>query len=251
MLINREIIENIGESGINFIKSLKFIAKGQINFDETAFQITKAGMGSVFIVSITAIFIGLAMSTQLAKELSEQFGAEHFVGGLISVATVRELAPVITAIVVIGRVGASISAEIGSMKITEQIDALKVLGINPIKFLLVPRLIAAAVITPLLTIISAFLAISSGMILTKYTVNLSPSIYLNSARQFLLVTDVYVMMLKAAIFGIIIAILATTTGLQAGNDAEAVGTATTKTVVWSIMTVFAFNYIITSIFFGV
>lgn len=251
MAINHEMISDIGISGINFKKALVYILKGKIDFANTAIQIQKAGIGSLFIVIITAAFIGLAMSTQLAKELFQRYGAEQFIGGLIAISIVRELAPVITSIVVAGRVGAAISAEIGSMKVTEQIDALEVLGISPIKFLLVPRLLAAAIVSPLLTVISAVVAILAGMFLTKLTVNLGFSIYLDSVRSFLEVRDVFIMMLKSLIFGSSISIIATTTGLITRGGAESVGNSTTKTVVWSIILIFTFNYIITSIFFGV
>jgi len=247
----KSIISEVGESGINFSRAMKFIFTGQINWHNTFYQISKAGVGSFFIVSITAIFIGLAMSTQLAKELTTNFSAPHLVGGLVGVATIRELAPVLTSLVVSGRVGAAIAAEIGSMKSSEQIDALEVLGINPIKFLLVPRLIALGIINPLLTGIAAFFSIISGMLLTRITVNLNYPVYLESVRTFVGENDVMVMILKSTIFGIIVAILATTIGMQVKGGAEAVGNSATETVVWSIILIFLFNYIITSIFFGV
>lgn len=250
-MTDKEVIADIGQSGINLWESIRFISKGKINMGDTAMQIVKAGIGSIFIVSITAAFIGLAMSTQLAKELSQRFSAESFVGGLISIAVVRELAPVITAIVVAGRVGAAITAEIGSMKVTEQVDALRVFGIDPIKYLLVPRLVACAIVSPLLTIISAIVSIIAGMFLAKSTVGLNYSVYLDSARTFIEIRDVFIMMLKAAIFGILISIIATSTGLVVKEGAEAVGNAATKTIVWSIILIFTFNYIITSLFFGV
>lgn len=250
MVFAKQIIMDIGQAGINFVQSLKYIIRGKVDIGNTAIQIDKAGIGSLFIVSITAIFIGLAMTTQLAKEMSN-FGAENFIGGLIGVAVVRELAPVITAIVVAGRVGAAITAEIGSMKASEQIDALEILGINPIRYLLVPRLIAAAIVGPLLTILAALLSIFSGMLLANLVVDLSYSIYLDSVRMFVEITDTFVMMIKAMVFGGVISIIATTTGLQVAGGAEAVGTAATKTVVWSIIMIFTFNYLITSMFFGV
>jgi len=250
-VLNGEVVIDIGRSGINLWKALIYIFKGEIDLGDTAIQIQKAGNGSIFIVSITAAFIGLAMSTQLAKELFQRYGAEQMVGGLVAIAIIRELAPVITSIVVAGRVGAAISAEIGSMKVSEQIDALEVLGINPIRYLFVPRLIAAAVVTPLLTVLSAIIAILAGMILARITVNLNFSVYLDSVRTFIETRDVFIMMLKALIFGSAISIIATTTGLITRGGAEAVGNGATKTVVWSIILIFIFNYIITSIFFGV
>ena len=250
-MASKDVIADIGESGLNLREALKFIFRGRISLGDTAIQIRNAGIGSIFIVVITAAFIGLAMSTQLAKELSQRFGAEHYVGGLVAIAIVRELGPVVTSIVVAGRVGAAISAEIGSMKVSDQIDALMVLGINPIKYLLVPRLVAAAIVAPLLTIISAIVGILAGMILTRFIVDLPIAIYLDSVRTFVRPNDVYVMMLKSMVFGSAISIIATTTGLQVSGGAEAVGNGATKTVVWSIILIFTFNYIITSIFFGV
>lgn len=246
----KDTIMDIGRSGLNLLEAFGFIAKGKFHLSETAIQINKAGINSIFIVAITAMFIGLAMSTQLAKELYYNFGAEHLVGGLVAIAVIRELAPVITSIVVAGRVGAAISAEIGSMKATEQIDALKVLGINPIYYLFVPRLIASSIVTPLLTIIAAFVSIVAGMYLTEYSVNLSNQIYLDSVRQFVGNIDVWVMALKSTVFGMIISVIATTRGLSVTGGAEAVGKAATTTVVWSIIMIFTFNYVLTSIFFG-
>ncbi|MEI7473297.1 MAG: ABC transporter permease [bacterium] len=246
----REFVEDIGRSGQTLLEAFKFILKGKFHIVETCEQINKAGIDSIFIVAITAMFIGLAISTQLAKQLYYNFGAGHLVGGLVAIAIIRELAPVITSIVVAGRVGASISAEIGSMKSSEQIDALRVLGINPTYYLFVPRLIASSIITPLLTIISAFVSIVSGMVLTGISIGLNNKIYLDSVRQFIENQDVWVMVLKATVFGIIISVIATTRGFSVIGGAEAVGKATTTTVVWSIILIFTFNYILTSIFFG-
>jgi len=246
----KEIIIDIGDSGINLVKAVQYIAKGKVNIGNTAIQIVKAGIGSLFIIIITAAFIGLAMSTQIAKVMSQQFGADNYVGGIIAIAIVRELAPVIASIVVAGRVGAAITAEIGSMKVSEQIDALSVLGINPVRYLLVPRLLASAIISPLLTIVSAIVSVLSGMILAGHSIDLSYSIYLESVRQFVDTRDVFIMMLKALVFGCSISVIATTRGFQTGQGAEAVGNAATQTVVWSIIVIFVFNYIITSIFFG-
>lgn len=249
-MATKDVIVELGSSGMSLFQALKYVINGKINAGNTAIQIVKAGIGSIFIVTITAAFIGLAMSTQISKVMHEQFGAENFVGGIIALAIVRELAPVIASIVVAGRVGASITAEIGSMKVSEQVDALSVLGIDPIRYLLVPRLAAAAIISPLLTVLAAVIAILSGMVLAGITVDLSYSVYLDSVRQFLEVRDVFIMLLKALIFGCTIAIIATTRGFHTGQGAEAVGCSTTQTVVWSIILIFTFNYIITSIFFG-
>lgn len=246
----KEAVRQIGEAGLNLLSAIGYISRGKINWGHVAEQIVKNGIGSSFIASITASFIGFAMSVQLAKQLL-LLGAESYIGALVSTAAIRELAPVISAIVVAARVGSAISAEIGSMKTSEQIDALIVLGIDPVKYLIVPRLIASAIITPLLAVISAMLMIIAGMLLVNYLIHLNNDVYLSGVRIFNSTQDVFIMLLKSVIFGISISIIATTSGLQVEGGAEAVGDATTKTVVWSIIFIFIFNYIITSIFYRI
>lgn len=246
----RSAIEQIGEGGINLIKTFWYISRGKINYEEVARQIVTTGIGSLFIASITASFVGLVLTLQISNQL-RQFGAEHFIGAIVSSSAIRELGPIISAIVVSGRVGSAVSAEIGSMKSSEQIDALIVFGIDPVRYLIVPRLLASAIITPLLCSLSTFLCIMSGMVLANSAFNLSFDTYLDTVRLVNTTYDVSVMLLKACIFGITIAIVATTTGLQVRGGAEAVGEAATKTVVWNYILIFIFNYFISSYFFRV
>jgi phospholipid/cholesterol/gamma-HCH transport system permease protein len=187
----------------------------------------------------------------MTNELIETYGAENAVGGLVALAISRELAPVVTAIVIAGRVGASITAEIGSMKVTEQIDALRVMDINPIDYLVVPRLLAGAFITPFMTIIAAIAAILSAMYLSYYYKGLSFGVFLNSVQDMVSTLDVIVALIKASCFGILIVTIASTFGLNVKGGADAVGFYTTRTVVWSLIVIFIFNYMITSIFYGV
>ena len=245
-----DAIKQIGEAGINLFKAFWYIARGKINWEEVARQIVKTGFGSLFIVAITSSFIGLVLSLQLAIQL-RHYGAEHYVGALISTTAIKELGPILAAVVVAGRVGTAVSAEIGSMRSSEQIDALVVLGIDPVKYLVVPRLLSSAIITPLLSSISTFLIIIAGMFLAKIVVDLNYDLYLDTVRVVNTTRDVFVMLLKACIFGITIAIVATTAGLQVKGGAEAVGDATTKTVVWSYILIFIFNYFLSSYFFRV
>jgi len=243
-----ESIKHIGEAGINLFKAVWYIARGKIKWEEVARQIVKTGYGSLFIVVITSSFTGLVLSLQFCNQL-RQFGAEHYVGALISGSAIRELGPIISALVVTGRVGTAVAAEIGSMKSSEQIDALMVLGIDPVKYLIVPRLISSAIITPLLSTVATFLIIISGMFLAKFAVDLNYDVYLSSVRLVNTSSDLFVMLLKGCIFGITIAIVATTAGLQVTGGAEAVGNATTKTVVWNYVLIFIFNYFLSSYFF--
>ncbi|MEI8388733.1 MAG: ABC transporter permease [bacterium] len=244
----RESLEQIGEAGINLSKALWYISRGKIKWKEVAVQIVKTGIGSLFLAAITASFVGLVLTLQLLTQL-ELFGAERFVGGIVSTSAIRELGPILSAIVVSARVGSAISAEIGSMKASEQIDALIVFGIDPVRYIVVPRLLAAGIITPLLCSLSTILCIFAGMILANSVVNLSYDTYLESVRLTNTTHDVFVMLLKAGIYGITIAIVATTTGLQVRGGAEAVGDAATKTVVWNYILIFIFNYFLSSYFF--
>lgn len=250
MLYFREAVEQIGEAGINLFKALWYISRGKIRWEEVARQIVKTGLGSLFIVAITSSFVGLVMALQILTTL-KIYGAEAYLGSIISGIAIKELGPIISAIAVTGRVGSAISAELGSMKASEQIDALIVLGINPIRYLIVPRLLSSAIITPLLSSISAFLLIISGMFLAKAVVNLNYDAYLDTVRMNSTSHDIFVMLLKACIFGITIAIVATTAGLQVRGGSEAVGDAATKTVVWNYILIFIFNYFLSSYFFRI
>lgn len=241
----------VGQASINLYRAITSLLRGKINFQDTIYQASTRGVDSIIIILITCSFIGLALALHMTNELIETYGADTAVGGLIALAIMRELAPVVTAIVIAGRVGASITAEIGSMKVTEQIDALRVMGIDPIDYLIIPRLIAGAAITPLLTVIAATASILSAMYLSYSYKDLSCAIFLESVQDMLKFRDVFVALLKASCFGILIVTIASTFGLNVQGGADSVGTYTTKTVVWSLIIIFIVNYIITSIFYGI
>lgn len=241
----------VGQSYLNLYRSVSTTIKGQVNFQDILFQASTRGVDSIIIILITCTFIGMALALHMTNELIETYGAETAVGGLIALAIARELAPVVTAIVIAGRVGASITAEIGSMKVTEQIDALRVMDIDPIDYLIVPRLVAGAIISPLLTITAAVAAILSAMYLSHSMKGLEFSIFLESVQEMLKTKDIFVALLKASCFGVLIVTIASTFGLNVKGGADAVGYYTTKTVVWSLVVIFITNYIITSIFYGV
>lgn len=251
-LINifKGIFVMVGQSYLNLHRAFSTTCKGQISLKDFIYQASTRGVDSIFIILITCSFIGMALALHMTNELIETYGAETAVGGLVALAITRELAPVVTAIVIAGRVGASITAEIGSMKVTEQIDALRVMDIDPVDYLVVPRLLAGALIAPLLTIIACIAAILSAMYLSYIYKGLDPAIFLESVQEFIKNKDIVVAMLKASIFGILIVTIASTFGLNVRGGADAVGFYTTKTVVWSLIILFFANYIITSIFYG-
>lgn len=241
----------VGQSYLNLYRAVYWTLRGEINLSDTIFQASTRGVDSIIIILITCIFIGMALALQLTNQLIETYGAETAVGGLVALAIIRELAPVVTAIVIAGRVGASITAEIGSMKVSEQIDALRVMDIDPINYLVVPRLIAGAVISPLMTIIASVAAVLSAMYLSYTYKGLNFAVFLDSVRDMLSMEDIFVALLKASCFGVLIVTIASTFGLNVKGGADEVGNYTTRTVVWSLVVIFITNYIITSIFYGV
>lgn len=240
----------VGQSYLNLYRAFCTTLKGKVSIKDFLFQASTRGVDSILLILITCTFIGMALALHMTNELIETYGAETAVGGLVALAITRELAPVVTAIVIAGRVGASITAEIGSMKVTEQIDALRVMDIDPIDYLIVPRLLAGASIAPLLTVLATMSAILSAMYLSYHYKGLDFSIFLESVQEMLETKDVIVAMLKASIFGILIVTIASTFGLNVKGGADAVGYYTTKTVVWSLIVIFIANYIITTLFYG-
>lgn len=241
----------IGQSYLNLYRAVCTAVKGQISIKDFMFQASTRGVDSAIIILITCTFIGMALALHMTNELIENYGAETAVGGLVAMAITRELGPVVTAIVIAGRVGASITAEIGSMNVTEQIDALRVMDIDPIDYLIVPRLLAGATLAPLLTIVASIAAILSAMYLSYHYKGLDFDVYLESIQDMLDSKDIIVALIKGSVFGVLIVTIASTFGLNVKGGADAVGLYTTKSVVWSLIVIFFANYVLTSIFYGV
>ena len=211
-------------------------------------NMAKIGLDSFPRVGTISTFTGMVMVMETAVTL-KKFGGESFVGGIVSVSMIRELGPVIVALIVAGRVGASVAAEIGSMKITEQIDALEVLGVNPISYLVTPRLISAMIMVPILTLMANLLSIIGGYIIGVYLVHIAPGVYLYQSFQFIKLKDIFVGITKSFIFGILIIGASCIEGLKTSGGAEGVGNATTSAVVNAFFLVILANFVLTAIFY--
>lgn len=245
----RERLADVGETGMLVGDALWQILRGRINWEETFYQIERYGIASLPIVALSASFIGMAISVQIAREMVVRYGADTFVGGFVSVSMCREFAPIFVAVVLAGNIGASMTAEIGTMKVTEQVDALQVFRVRPINYLVVPRLVSTAISGPVLTIFGAFVAILSGQLFTEFMVSVSAPIFWESVRFNTDMTDIVSMLVKSLAFSTAIALIAACNGLATQGGSEAVGQRTTRTVVASLLAIFALNYLITSIFF--
>ncbi|MCX7927679.1 MAG: ABC transporter permease [Candidatus Omnitrophica bacterium] len=211
-------------------------------------QMHKAGVESLPLVSLIAFFIGVIMAFQISY-LMIRFGSEMYIASIVALSIVRELGPVITALVVAGRVGAAITAELGSMQVTEQIDALETLAANPIKYLVVPRLVALAFVLPVLTLYADIVGIFGGWAICVLKLGISSRLYLNITFDSLLFKDLFTGLAKTIFFGMIIALVSCYEAFNVEGGAEGVGKATTRSVVTSFILIIMCDCFFTALFY--
>ena len=235
--MGKRIIEFCAASGrltLLLLATLRRLKDARLK--EVIRQMALLGADSLPIVLMTILCTGMVFSVQTAKEFV-RLGASASVGGIVAIAMARELVPVLTGVVVAGRIGAAIAAELGTMKVTEQIDALRVMAANPVSYLVVPRFIAVVLMMPVLVVFANFIA------------GIGSFTYENSIRTLAEFYDVFGGMVKSCVFGAIIAIVGCYKGLNAPNGAEGVGLATTASVVLSIILIFITNYFLSIILY--
>ena len=213
-----------------------------------ALQVLRIGYFSLPVVGLTAFFTGGVLALQIYIG-GNRYGAEAIVPQIVVLGITRELGPVIAGLMVAGRVAAAIAAEIGTMRVTEQIDALTTLATNPIKYLVVPRLIAAVLSMPSLVAIADSIGVFGGYVVSTQSLGFSGGIYLKNTVDFVTHDDVTSGLIKAAVFGFIIALMGCYNGFNSKGGAQGVGAATTNAVVSSSILILAANYVLTSILF--
>ena len=257
------LIKNMQKIGIYSLSSFKIIGKVSI-FGFTAIywlfrppfysreflkQLVDIGFLSLPVVGLTALFSGLVLAIQSYTGFA-RFGAEEAVATVVVLSVTRELGPVLAGLMVAGRVGASIAAEMGTMKVTEQIDALYVMSTRPIQYLVLPRVLAGIICLPLLVLISDIIGIMGGWIIGITQLGFNSNIYIDRTVEYLELIDVLQGLVKASVFGFIVTLMGCYHGFNCGQGAQGVGRATTNAVVSSSILILIFNYIITSTFFG-
>lgn len=215
----------------------------------TARQFMQIGYYSLPVVGLTALFTGMVLALQSYTGFS-RFQAEGAVATVVVLSITRELGPVLAGLMVAGRVGAAIAAEIGTMRVTEQIDALRTLSTNPVKYLVVPRLIAGTVCLPLLVLVADAIGVMGGYIVGVYTLDFNNATYLKRTFQYMETIDVVSGLVKAAAFGFIITLMGCYHGYRSGRGAQGVGLATTNAVVSASIMILISNYLITKMFFA-
>jgi phospholipid/cholesterol/gamma-HCH transport system permease protein len=212
-------------------------------------QMLEIGYYSLPVVGLTAIFTGMVLALQSYTGFS-RFNAESAIATVVVLSVTRELGPVLAGLMVAGRIGAAMAAEIGTMRVTEQIDALSALSTNPFKYLIAPRLIAGLTMMPLLVLVADIIGVFGGYLIGVYRLDFNAANYLKLTWDFLEVMDVVSGLVKAAVFGFIIALMGCYHGFHSRGGAQGVGAATTNAVVSASILILSSNYIITAFFFG-
>ncbi|MDA0703804.1 MAG: ABC transporter permease [Proteobacteria bacterium] len=212
-------------------------------------QMVEIGYFSLPVVGMTAIFTGMVLALQSYTGFA-RFNAESAIAAVVVLSITRELGPVLAGLMVAGRIGAAMAAEIGTMRVTEQIDALTTLSTNPFKYLVAPRLIAAVAMLPCLVVFADIIGVFGGYLISVYKLGFNPNTYLKLTWDFLEPLDVISGLVKAAVFGFLVALMGCYHGYHSKGGAQGVGLATTNAVVSASILILAFNYIITALFFG-
>ena len=215
--------------------------------EDILLQMDAIGVGSLFIVSLIGFFSGVVMALQMSRALAT-YGAQGQIGQIVSITLVRELGPVLASLLVAGRNASGIASELGSMRVTEQIDAMRALGTDPIQKLVTPRLIATAVVLPLLTVIADFLGLVGGYFIAYTMLNITSSQYWTSAWQILEYNDLTQGLLKPFLFAIVIALVGCYYGINTSGGTQGVGRATTKAVVVSSVWIFIITAMLDPLF---
>ena len=220
----------------------------RMRVNDVFLQMTAIGVRSLPIVLLVMLFMGLVLAMQSAETL-RQVGGLSMVGGLVAVSVVREIGPMLTAIVLAGRSGAAITAELGTMRVSEELDALETMGLNPVHFLIVPRVLGMVVMAPCLTIIGILMAMMGGCLIAVFSLGIDFHQYWSKAFELLVLKDIYSGMLKSVVFATLVSSIACYFGFIVEGGAEGVGKSTTKSVVTSIVMIIVSDCVLTAFFY--
>ena len=255
-----KFLQGVGHNTLKFLEKLGALAMfaGQAIFHcftppffpkQLGRQFTDIGYYSLPVVGMTALFTGMVLALQSYTGFT-RFNAESAIAGVVVLSITRELAPVLAGLMVAGRVGAAIAAEIGTMRVTEQIDALTTLSVNPFKYLVAPRIIAGTIMLPVLVLIGDIIGVFGGYIIAIYRLGFSQGAYLTQTWDIVQTMDVVSGLVKAAVFGFLVALLGCYNGYHSARGAQGVGAATTNAVVSASILILIFNFLLTQIFFS-
>lgn len=249
--LGRAVLANVEEMGkilLLFLSVLAWMFRPPLKLRNIFRQMEFVGVKSIFVVVLTGTFTGMVMALQ-GYHGFRMFSAESLVGGTVALVMARELGPVLTSLMVTARAGSAMAAELGTMRVTEQIDALAVMAVNPVKHLIVPRVIAGILMVPLLTVVSDFVGVLGGYFVGVHILNINAGIFLKNITRLVEISDIFNGLIKAACFGLILTIVGCYKGFNTTGGAEGVGRATTEAVVLASITILVSDYFLTAIMF--
>ncbi len=247
----RSVLRNVEEMGkilLFFLSVLRWMFRPPMKLRLIFKQMEFVGVKSIFIVILTGTFTGMVMALQ-GYHGFRMFSAESLVGSTVALGMTRELGPVLTSLMVTARAGSAMAAELGTMRVTEQIDALYVMASNPVKHLIVPRVIAGVIMVPLLTIVSDFVGIIGGYFVGVIILDINAGAFVKNITRYVELDDIYNGLIKAAVFGLILSLVGCYKGFNTTGGAEGVGRATTEAVVLASITILVSDYFLTAIMF--
>lgn len=244
------LVDYTGHLGLLLVQAIGGCFIKPIRVKAFLYELWKIGVQSWFIVSLCSLFVGMVLAFQSAYQM-QRLAAEIYIASLVSLSVVREIGPVMTALIVAGRVGSAIAAELGTMKVTEQIDALMTLATDPVRYLVVPRLLATLIALPLLTLWANAVGIAGGFVIGTLQLGILPSVYWKMTTLPLVFKDLGSGLLKSCVFALIICIVSCFEGFRTEGGAEGVGRSTTVAVVSSFILIIAADCFFTALFYFV
>ena len=243
------MIKFLGQCVENLITAIKYMFSGTVAFSNVISQAASIGYDSL-LISLTIVFIAASV---IALQVSHQFlmtGGESYIGGFLTVALIREIAPGFAALAIGARAGTAITAQIANMQVTSQVDAMKVLKVNPVGYYFAPRIIAAAITCVFVVVLAEFVGVLGGSLVSYFAIGLHPARYFNSVWLMLSTKDIYISLFKGAVFGIIIADICSTVGYNTQGGAKNVGESTTKSAILCTLYLLIADLIIDFLFYG-
>jgi len=241
-------VEEMGRIILLFFSVLAWMVRPPLRLRNIFKQMEFVGVHSIFVVVLTGMFTGMVMALQ-GYHGFRMFSAESMVGSTVALGMTRELGPVLTALMVTARAGSAMAAELGTMRVTEQIDALYVMAANPVQYLIVPRVIAGVIMVPFLTIICDFVGIVGGYFVGVQILHINSGIFMKNITKLVELNDIYNGLIKAACFGLILSLVGCYKGFNTTGGAEGVGRATTEAVVLASITILISDYFLTALMF--
>lgn len=242
------MISFIGKCTQNLIKCIKYVLTGQLKFSSIIEQAASISYDSLSISLIISFIAAAVIAIQVAKQFLMS-GAEAYIGGTIAIVMIREIAPGFVALAIGARAGTAISAEIANMQVTEQVDAIKTLKVDPVGYYFAPKIIGTAITVPMVVLVAEFIGIAGGLLVSNMTINLHPQRYLYSVWAWLATRDIYISLLKASIFGGLIALVCATQGYETKGGAKEVGTSTTQAAILSTVFMLIADFLVNLVFY--